>query len=67
MCGWYLESLEFTHMWMVLRELRVCSRVNGTLRVYSLLTCGWSLDSLQFTHMWMVHGWLTVYSRVDGT
>jgi hypothetical protein len=54
-------------MWMVLRELRVCSRVNGTLRVYSLLTCGWSLDSLQFTHMWMVHGWLTVYSRVDGT
>ena len=29
-CGWYLESLQFTHLWMVLRELTAYSRVDDT-------------------------------------
>jgi hypothetical protein len=52
---------------MVLREFTVYLRVDGTWRVYNLLTCGWYLESLDFTHMWMVLRELTVCSRVDGT
>jgi hypothetical protein len=29
-CGWYLESLQFTHVWMVFREFTAYSRVDGT-------------------------------------
>jgi hypothetical protein len=28
-CGWYLEGLQCTHVWIVLRELTVYSRVDG--------------------------------------
>ena len=28
-CGWYLESLQLTHVWMVVREVTVYSRVDG--------------------------------------
>jgi hypothetical protein len=28
-CGWYLESLQFTHVWMVFREFTAYSRVGG--------------------------------------
>ena len=77
-CGWYLESLQFTHVWMVQRVDRVLTcgwyleslqfiHVWMVQRVDSVLTCGWYLESWQFTHVWMVLRGLIVYSRVDGT